>query len=118
MSLGKLSSPVREDLGELSALAGELGRPSGDVGAAEADASTTTRTHPREPKTTTTTATQVTQSAVPAIPATQNPSTATPMGTTEPTTEPGRDLDVRMAERQPKRRRELEDVDMATSVCT
>ena len=47
-SLGKLSSPVREDLGELSALAGELGRPSGEVGAAEADASTTTRTHTRE----------------------------------------------------------------------
>ena len=54
----------------------------------------------------------MTQSAAPAVPATQNPSTATPMGTIEPTTETGRDLDVRMAERQPKRRRELEDVDM------
>ena len=30
------------------------------------------------------------------------------------TTEPGRDLDVRMAERQPKRRSKLDDVEMTT----
>ena len=34
------------------------------------------------------------------------------METSETTAEPGRDLDVRKAERQPKRRRELEDVEM------
>ena len=34
------------------------------------------------------------------------------METSESTTGPGRDLDVRMAECQPKRRRELEDVEM------
>ena len=56
-----------------------------------------------EPETTTTPATQVT---------TQSPSPDAPMETSETTTEPGRDLDVRKAERQPKRRRELEDVEI------
>ena len=97
----------------MRALAGELGRPSGEVGAAEVDASAATRPHPvRERKTTTTTATQVTQSSVLAVPSTQNPSIDAPMETSETTIEPGRDLDVRMAERQPQRRRELEDVEM------
>ena len=101
----------KEEARGLRALAGELGRPSGKVGAAEEDASTATRPPPvREPETTTTTATQVTQSSVPAVPATQSPSPDAPMETSE--TAPGRDLDVRVAERQPKRRRELEDVEM------
>ena len=66
----------------------------------------------RETETTTTTATQVTHSSVPTVPAKQSPSPDAPMDTSGATTEPGRDLDVRMAERQPKRRRELEDVEM------
>ena len=104
-----------EESRELRALACDLGRLSGEVGAAVADASTATRPHPvKEPETSTTTATQVTQSSVPAVPATQSPSTDVPMETSETTTEPGRDLDVRMAERQPKRRRELEDVEMTS----
>ena len=52
-----------------------------------------------------------------AVPATQSPSPDAPMETSETTTQPGRDLDVRMAERQTKRRRELEDVEM-TAVLT
>ena len=61
----------KEEASEMRALAGELGRPSGEVGAAEADASTATRPPPvREIETTTTTATQVTQSPVPPVPAT------------------------------------------------
>ena len=64
-------SGTKEEASELRALAGELGRPSGEVGAAEADASTATRPPPvRETETTTTTATQVTQSSVPRVPAT------------------------------------------------
>ena len=54
----------------------------------------------------------MTQSSVPAVPATQSPSPDAPVETSETTTEPGRDLDVRMAEREPMRRRELEDVEM------
>ena len=97
----------------MRALAGELGRPCGEVGTAEADASVATRPLPvREPETTTTTATQVIQSPVLAVPATQSLSPDVPMETSETRTEPGRDLDVRMAERQPTRRRELEDVEM------
>ena len=61
----------KEEARELRALAGELERHSGEVGAAEADASTATRAPPvRETETTTTTATQVTQSSVPRVPAT------------------------------------------------
>ena len=116
-SLGKLSSPDldKEEARELRALAGELGRLSGEVGAAEVDADASTATHPhpvREPETTITTATQVTQSSVPTVPATQSPSTDAPMETFQTTTEPRHDLDVRMAERHPKRRRELDDVEM------
>ena len=71
----------------------------------------------RELETTTTTATQVTQISVLTEPATQSPSPDAPMEISEATTEPGRDLDVRTSERQPKRRRELEDVEM-TAVLT
>ena len=98
----------KEEARELHPLAGDPGRLS-----AVADASTATRPPlVREPETTTTTATEVTHSSVPTVPVTQSPSTDAPMETSETTTEPGRDLDVRMTERQPKRRRELEDVEM------
>ena len=101
----------KDETRELRALTGELGRPSAEVGAA--DASTAARPLPvREPETTTTTATQVTQSSVLAVPATQIPSPVAPMDTSETRTEPGRDVDVCMAEHQPKRRREPEDVEM------
>ena len=94
------------------ASAGELGLPSGEVDAADAVACAAARPPMvREPETTTT-ATPATQNAVPAVPATQSPSPDALMDTSETATEPGRDLDVRMAERQPKRRRELEDVEM------
>ena len=53
-----------------------------------------------------------TQSPVLAVPATQSPSPDAPMINSETTTEPGRDLDLLMAERQPKRRKELEDVEV------
>ena len=52
------------------------------------------------------------ESSVPVVPATQSPSLDAPMDSSETTTEPGRDLDVRITERQPKRRRELENVEM------
>ena len=87
------------------------------VRAAEADANTATRPPPvKEPERTTTTATQVTQSSVPVVPATQSTVPDAPTETSETTTERGRDLDVRMGERQPKQRRELKDVEMTANL--
>ena len=94
------------------ASAGELWLLSGEVDAADAVAcAAACPPMVREPETTTT-ATPATQNSVPGVPATQSPSPDALMDTSETATEPGRDLDVRMAERQPKRRRELEDVEM------
>ena len=47
-----------------------------------------------------------------AAPTTQTSAPDAPMDIAKPTAEPRRDLDVHMAERHPKRRRELEDVKM------
>ena len=95
----------KEEARERRALAGELGRLSGRVSAADADASTAARPPPVKEPEMTTTATTATQNSVPAVPAAWSSPPDAPMDTAETTTELGRELDVSMAERQPKRRR-------------
>ena len=86
-------------------MAGELERPSGRDGAAAGDASRPTSKIPASAPETTTAA----------APATQGSPPDAPMDIAESAAEPGRDLDVHMALRQPKRRRSPEDVELAAT---
>jgi len=93
----------REEARERRALAGELGRSSGGDGAAAGSASTPARQHPASAPETTTAAAPAAQSSAPDA----------PMDSAAPAAEPGRDLDVHMAETsRPKRQRPPEDGDM------
>ena len=86
-------------------MAGELERPSGRDGAAASDASRPTSKIPASAPETTTAA----------APATQGSPPDAPMDIAESAAKEGRDLDVHMSERQPKRRRSPEDVEMAAT---